>query len=55
MFLGSCFVIFLSLRAYGHLDGKLEFIENGVRMSPFANVVAVLVKAAAVLPRLERM
>ena len=32
MFLGSCLVIFLSLRAYGHLDDKLEFIENGVRM-----------------------
>ena len=32
MFLGSCLVIFVSLRAYGHLDDKLEFIENGVRM-----------------------
>ena len=30
MFLGSCLVIFVSLRAYGHLDDKLEFIENGV-------------------------
>ena len=32
MFLGSRLVIFVSLRAYGHLDDKLEFIENGVRM-----------------------
>ena len=32
MFLGSCLVLFVSLRAYGHLDDKLEFIENGVRM-----------------------
>ena len=32
MFLGSCLVIFVSLRAYVHLDDKLEFIENGVRM-----------------------
>ena len=32
MFLGSCFILFVSLRAYGHLDDKLEFIENGVRM-----------------------
>ena len=32
IFLGSCFVIFVSLRSYGHLDDKLEFIENGVRM-----------------------
>ena len=32
MFLGSCLVIFVSLRAYGHLDDKLEFIENGVCM-----------------------
>ena len=30
MFLGSCLVLFVSLRAYGHLDDKLEFIENGV-------------------------
>ena len=32
MFLGSCLVLFMSLRADGHLDDKLEFIENGVRM-----------------------
>ena len=32
MFLGSCLVLFVSLRAYGHLDDKLEFIENGVHM-----------------------
>ena len=32
IFLGSCLVLFVSLRAYGHLDDKLEFIENGVRM-----------------------
>ena len=32
MFLGSCLVLFASLRAYGHLDDKLEFIENEVRM-----------------------
>ena len=32
LFLGSCLVLFVSLRAYGHLDDKLEFIENGVRM-----------------------
>ena len=32
MFLGSCLILFVSLRAYGHLDDKLEFIENGVRM-----------------------
>ena len=32
MFLGSCLVLFVSLRAYGHLDDKLEFIENGVCM-----------------------
>ena len=32
MFLGSCLVLFVSLRSYGHLDDKLEFIENGVRM-----------------------
>ena len=32
MFLGSCLVLFVSLRAYGHLDDKFEFIENGVRM-----------------------
>ena len=31
-FLGSCLVLFVSLRAYGHLDDKLEFIENGVCM-----------------------
>ena len=30
MFLGSCLILFVSLRAYGHLDYKLEFIENGV-------------------------
>ena len=30
IFLGSCLVLFVSLRAYGHLDDKLEFIENGV-------------------------
>ena len=34
MFLGSCLILFVSLRAYGHLDDKLEFIENGVRMRP---------------------
>ena len=32
MFLGSCLVLFVSLRAYGHLDDKLKFIENGVHM-----------------------
>ena len=32
MFLGSCLVLFVSLRAYGHLDDKLEFIGNGVCM-----------------------
>ena len=32
IFLGSCLILFVSLRAYGHLDDKLEFIENGVRM-----------------------
>ena len=32
MFLGSCLILFVSLRAYGHLDDKLEFIESGVRM-----------------------
>ena len=32
IFLGSCLVLFVSLRAYGHLDDKLEFIENGVRL-----------------------
>ena len=32
MFLGSCLVLFVSLRAYGHLDDKLEFIKNGVHM-----------------------
>ena len=32
IFLGSCLVLLLSLRAYGHLDDKLEFIENGVCM-----------------------
>ena len=32
MFLGSFLVLFVSLRAYGHLDDKLEFIENGVCM-----------------------
>ena len=32
MFLSSCLVLFVSLRAYGHLDDKLEFIENGVCM-----------------------
>jgi len=32
MFLGSCLVLFVSLRVYGHLDHKLEFIENRVRM-----------------------
>ena len=32
MFLGSCLILFVSLRAYGHLDDKLEFIENGLRM-----------------------
>ena len=32
MFLGSCLVLFVSLRSYGHLDDKLEFIENGVCM-----------------------
>ena len=32
IFLGSCLVLFVSLRAYGHLDDKLEFIENEVRM-----------------------
>ena len=32
MFLGSCLILFVSLRAYGHLDDKLEFIENGVCM-----------------------
>ena len=32
IFLGSCLVLFVSLRAYGHLDDKLEFIENGVCM-----------------------
>ena len=32
LFLGSCLVLFVSLRYYGHLDDKLEFIENGVRM-----------------------
>ena len=32
MFLGSCLILFMSLRAYGHLYDKLEFIENGVRM-----------------------
>ncbi len=31
-FLGSCLVLFVSLRAYGHLDDKLEFIKNGARM-----------------------
>ena len=32
IFLGSCLVLFVSLRAYGHLVDKLEFIENGVRL-----------------------
>ena len=32
MFLGYCLVLFVILRAYGHLNDKLEFIENGVRM-----------------------
>ena len=32
MFIGSCSVLFVSLRAYGHLDDKLEFIKNGVCM-----------------------
>ena len=32
MFLGSCLILFVSLRAYVHLDDKLEFIENGVHM-----------------------
>ena len=32
IFLGSCLVLCVSLRAYGHLDDKLEFIENGVHM-----------------------
>ena len=32
IFIVSCLVVFVSLRAYGHLDDKLEFIENGVRM-----------------------
>ena len=32
MFLGSCLILFVSLRAYSHLDDKLEFIENGVCM-----------------------
>ena len=32
IFLGSCLVLFVSLRTYGHLDDKLEFIENGVCM-----------------------
>ena len=32
MFLGSCLVLFVRLRACAHLDYKLEFIENGVRM-----------------------
>ena len=30
IFLGSCLVLFVSFGAYGHLDDKLEFIENGV-------------------------
>ena len=32
IFLGSCLVLFVSLRAYSHLLDKLEFIENGVRL-----------------------
>ena len=32
MFLGYCLLLFVSLRAYGHLDDKLEFIENEVDM-----------------------
>ena len=32
MFLGSCLILFVILRAYGHLDDKLEFIENGICM-----------------------
>ena len=28
MFLGSCLILFVSLRAYGHLDYKLEFIKT---------------------------
>ena len=32
IFLGSCLVLFVSFGAYGHLDDKLEFFENGVRM-----------------------
>ena len=33
IFLGSCLVLLLvSFGAYGHLDDKLEFIKNGVRM-----------------------
>ena len=32
IFLGSYLVLVVSLRAYGHLDDKLEIIENGVRM-----------------------
>ena len=31
IFVGSCLVLlFVSFGAYGHLDDKLEFIENGV-------------------------
>ena len=32
IFIGSYLVLFVSLRAYVHLDDKLEFIENGVRL-----------------------
>ena len=38
MFIGSCLVLLLvSFLAYGHLDDKLEFIENGVHSFIFYN------------------
>ena len=42
IFLGSCLVLFVSLRAYVHLDDKIEFIENGVHM-PLYCVFGVVV------------
>ena len=53
-FLICLFLIFLSILCY---PMSLAFQQTWFRWirSPFAKVVAVLVKAAAVLPRLERM
>ena len=43
MFLGSCLVLFVSLRAYGHLDDNLEFIErSSLASSMMFSVLEVL-------------